>query len=129
MVSIRELGVAPLQSAQQSSRVPINHGYRRHQHVTWIYEALSHSRRAHRSYLAIYTKNQLDDPAAKNRLERLKIECARTGVGLIVFDNDMDFNTYETLVEPRANFADLSEVNDFIATEIVEKDKIIKWLM
>lgn len=97
--------------------------------VHGIYEALSHSRRAHRSYLALYTKNQLDDPAAQNRLERLKIECARTGVGFIVFDNPSDFNTYETLVEPRANFADLSEVNDFIATEIAEKDKIIKWLM
>ncbi len=97
--------------------------------VHGIYEALSHSRRAHRSYLAVYTKNQLNDPAAQNRLERLKIECARTGVGLIMFDNPCDFNTYETLVEPRANFADLSEVNDFIATEITEKDKIIKWLM
>jgi len=97
--------------------------------VHGIYEALSHSRRAHRSYLAVYTKNQLGDLAANSRLERLKIECARTGVGLIVFDDPYDFNTYKPLVEPRANFADLSEVNDFIATEITEKDKILKWLM
>ena len=128
MVSIRELGVAPLQSAQQSSRVPINHGYRRHQHVTWIYEALSHSRRAHRSYLAIYTKNQLDDPAAKNRLERLKMNAHEQESGLLY--STTIWIAYETLLEnSRANFADLSEVNDFIATEIVEKDKIIKWLM
>ena len=60
---------------------------------------------------------------------RLKIECARTGVGLMVFKDPKEFETYETLVEPRANFADLSEVNEFIATQITERDQILKWLM
>jgi hypothetical protein len=98
--------------------------------VHGVYEALSHSRRAHRSYLALYAKKseQADESAAR-RLERLKIECARTGVGLIVFSDPKNFETYDVLVEPRANFADLSEVNEFIATEITEKDKILKWLM
>jgi hypothetical protein len=97
--------------------------------VHGVYEALSHSRRGHRSYLAIYDKNSDHDPEAASKLERLKIECARTGVGLIVFTDPNNFETYETLVEPRANFADLSEVNEFIATQITEKDKILKWLM
>jgi hypothetical protein len=97
--------------------------------VHGVYEALSHSRRAHRSYLALYTKNKETDPNAESRLERLKIECARTGVGLIVFTDPKNFETYDTLVEPRANFADLTEVNEFIATEITERDKILKWLM
>lgn len=86
--------------------------------VHGVYEALSHSRRAHRSYLALYTKNQEADPNAETRLDRLKIECARTGVELMVFSDPKNFKTYETLVEPRANFADLSEVNEFIATQI-----------
>ena len=38
-----------------------------------------------------------------------------------------NFETYDTLAEPRANFADLSEVNEFIATEITERDKILMW--
>ena len=71
--------------------------------VHGVFEALSHSRRAHRSYLAKYTKNQESDPNAESRLDRLKVECARTGVGLIAFTDPNDFETYDTWVEPRVN--------------------------
>jgi hypothetical protein len=64
--------------------------------VHGVYEALSHSRRAHRSYLALYAKPSDQDAKATSRLERLKIECARTGVGLIVFTDPKNFETYDT---------------------------------
>ena len=79
--------------------------------------------------IALYSKDSEKDQNALNRLERLKAECARTGVGLIVFTDPKNFETYETLVEPRANYADLSEVEAFIATDIKEKDQILKWAM
>lgn len=95
--------------------------------VQGVYEALAHSRRAHRSYLALYKKGNLDEKVAE-RLGRVETECARTGIGLIIFTDPKNFETYETRVEPRANPVDLSEVNEFIAREIKDRDQILKWL-
>jgi hypothetical protein len=94
--------------------------------VSAVYEALSHSRRAHRSYLAIYTPNDSGDWL--DRLERIKVECARSGVGLLTFANPSDLSTFKTVVEPKSNWVDLSEVDEFIATQISAREKIRDWL-
>jgi hypothetical protein len=90
--------------------------------VSAVYEALSHSRRAHRSYLAIYLPSS--NTEIQERLDRIKIECARSGVGLLQFSNPDDLSTFETIVEPKANWVDLSEVDEFIARQITNKEKI-----
>jgi hypothetical protein len=94
--------------------------------VDAVYETLSHSRRAHRSYLAIFCPDSGGE--VKRQLERIKLECARTGVGLITFSDPGDFETFETLVEPTGNWADLSEVNEFVATQIADRERIRNWL-
>jgi hypothetical protein len=91
-----------------------------------VYEALSHSRRSHKSYLAIYIPQSTDE--IKKKLERVKIECARTGVGLIVFQDPKDPESFEFLIEPRANWTDLSEVNDFIESSISSRETIRRWV-
>jgi hypothetical protein len=94
--------------------------------VRAVYEALSHSRRAHRSYLAIYLPTENGD--IQERLDRIKAECARSGVGLLRFAKPDDLSTFVTVVEPRANWVDLSEVDEFISTQITDKEKIRDWL-
>jgi hypothetical protein len=94
--------------------------------VRAVYEALSHSRRAHRSYLAIYLP--ADNGEIQERLDRIKVECARSGVGLLLFAKPGDLSTFVTVVEPRANWVDLSEVDEFISTQIADKEKIRDWL-
>lgn len=95
--------------------------------VSSVYEALSHSRRAHRSFLAIHNGNERDH-VFKIKLDRIKAECLRYGVGLIVFSDPGDFETFVTYVEPRANWVDLSDVNEFISTQISGRDRIRRWL-
>lgn len=94
--------------------------------VSAVYEALSHSRRAHRSYLAIYAPQNLG--VAEDRMTRIELECARTGVGLLVFSDPKDLSSFDTIVEPKANWVDLSEVDEFISTQINDKEKIRDWL-
>lgn len=94
--------------------------------VSAVYEALSHSRRAHRSYLAIHVPIA-DAADNQDRMERIKVECARSGVGLLLFADPGDLDTFRTLVEPRANWVDLSEVDEFISTQITDKEKVRDW--
>jgi hypothetical protein len=94
--------------------------------VSAVYEALSHSRRAHRSYLAIYLPTENEE--IRERLDRVTVECARSGVGLLQFAKPDDLSTFVTVVEPRANWVDLSEVDEFISTQITDKEKIRDWL-
>ena len=95
--------------------------------VRAVYEALSHSRRAHRSYLAIYLPTATENADVQERMDRIKAECARSGVGLLRFASPGDLSTFVTVVEPRANWVDLSEVDEFISTQIADKDKIRDW--
>lgn len=94
--------------------------------VSAVYEALSHSRRAHRSYLAIYCpRNHVPQT---ERFDRIKVECARSGVGLIRFTSPDDLATFQTVIEPRANWVDLSEVDEFISTQIEGRERIRDWV-
>ena len=94
--------------------------------VSAVYEALSHSRRAHRSYLAIYAPAESGE--IPDRFDRMKVECLRSGVGLLRFSDPADLSTFVTIVEPSANWVDLSEVDEFISTQIADREKIRDWL-
>jgi hypothetical protein len=69
-----------------------------------------------------------ESTGAAERLERIKVECARSGVGLLQFADPSDLSTFVTVVEPKANWVDLSEVDEFISTQIMAKERIRDWL-
>jgi hypothetical protein len=47
---------------------------------------------------------------------------------LIRFTDPGESSTFTTIVEPKANWVDLSEVDEFIAIQISEREKIRDWL-
>jgi hypothetical protein len=91
-----------------------------------VYEAAAHSAFAHRSYLAFpdskeYEKSPLFD--------RIRDECERFGLGLILFEDVADWDKYNFEVSAERNNPDPQAVNDFIKSQISEKGReaIQRW--
>jgi hypothetical protein len=91
-----------------------------------VYEAAAHSGFAHRSYLAFpdspeYEKSPL--------FERVRDECERFGLGLILFENVADWDKYNFEVASERRTPDPQSVNDFIKTQISERGReaIQRW--
>ena len=85
-----------------------------------VYEAAAHSAFAHRSYLAF--PNPKDDD--KNPLfNRIRDECERFGLGLILFEDVANWDTYSFDVSAARKAPDPQAVNDFIKGQISEKSR------
>ncbi|MGD1073958.1 MAG: hypothetical protein ABSB15_27930 [Bryobacteraceae bacterium] len=86
-----------------------------------VYECAAHSAFAHRSYLAFPDSNEYDNDHPL--FDRIVDECERFGLGLILFDDVADWETYNFQVSARRNNPDPQAVNDFIKAQISEKGR------
>ena len=95
--------------------------------VSGVFETASHSVYAHKSYLAIACPT--GRPEGED-FDRLEVLCKRFGVGLLIFSDVSDFDTYEELLEPVRSSPDPSDVDDFIIAQIskVNQNEIHKML-
>lgn len=93
-----------------------------------VFEAAAHSRFASRSYLCIHLDKT--EPPQKELRERIEEECERFGVGLIVFEDPKEYDTYEFPVEPEITSYDPREVEKFIETQVSPSNKtqLSRWL-
>lgn len=92
-----------------------------------VFEAAAHSAFAHRSYLAFPDSKDYD----KNPLfDRIVDECDRFGLGLILFEDVSNWDTYSFELTAERREPDPRTLNDFIKTQISEKNReeIQRWI-
>lgn len=93
-----------------------------------VYECAAHSAFAHRSYLAFPDSEEY---ATTNHplYDRIADECERFGLGLIVFADVANWDTYTFEVSAKRNNPDPRAINDFIKGQISEKsrEEIQRW--
>ena len=82
--------------------------------VAAVYEALSHSRRATKSYLAVCIPEQGDDKG----ISLIRPECERVGVGLIKFSEPPKHQDFEVMIDPQEMFPHPDELELFIEDQI-----------
>ncbi len=85
--------------------------------VAGVFETAAHSAFSHNSYLAIQVS---EDAEQSPDLERIRAECRRLQVGLILFSDPAEWGTWEIAVEPGHRAPDPAAVNEFIATQVDE---------
>lgn len=93
--------------------------------VAAVYEALAHRRAATHSYVLLHVPDDKQPPAA---LEAVIAEARRHGIGVIVFANPSDYNTWdEKVVADRAE-PEPSALDDFVRVQLPEpaRNKIEK---
>lgn len=88
--------------------------------VKGVFETASHTRFAHRSYLAVFLP---DGPPDSDSFSRLLKECERFGIGFIYFAQPDDWTTYETLVDPVRQSPDPEEVDAYIRNVTTQKGR------
>ncbi len=89
-------------------------------HVTDVFRAAAHHAFAHKSCLAIHISRK---GLASPDLERIKSECRKLLVGLIVFTDPNDYKTTDLLVEPIRIEPDPRDINDFITKQISSENQ------
>lgn len=89
--------------------------------ITGVFETASHSRFATKSYLSIYLPLDWDDD--DEDLSRIRGECERFKVGLILFTDPADFDTWDFKIEPDRQNPDPSDMNEFITQQLGEDSK------
>ena len=91
-----------------------------------VFEAAAHSAFAHRSYLAFPDSDDYDESPL---YDRISVECERFGLGLILFEDVANWDTYDFQVPAKFREPDPQAVNDFIKTQISEKSRenIQRW--
>jgi hypothetical protein len=92
-----------------------------------VFETAAHSRVATKSYLVIHRTNE--GPATED-LDRIESECVRFGLGLILFADPKNYETWEYRVEPRRQEPDPFDVEEFVQTQVpsTDQERIRKWL-
>jgi hypothetical protein len=91
-----------------------------------VCECAAHSAFANRSYLAFPDAKEYEDNAL---YDRISDECERFGLGLILFGDVANWDTYSFQVLAKRNNPDPRAVNDFIKGQISEKsrEEIQRW--
>jgi hypothetical protein len=91
-----------------------------------VYECAAHSAFANRSYLAFPDADAYD---TNPLFDRILDECERFGLGLILFGEVANWDTYNFEVSAKRNNPDPRSVNDFIKAQISEKsrEEIQRW--
>jgi hypothetical protein len=83
-----------------------------------VFECAAHSVYANRSYLAIHVAEESETQSEEySRIER---ECERFGLGLIIFSDSKDVESYEVTVDADRRIPDPAEVDKFIASQLKE---------
>jgi hypothetical protein len=91
-----------------------------------VYECAAHSAFANRSYLAFPDSDTYD---TNPLFDRILDECERFGLGLILFENVADWDSYDFQLSAKRQLPDPRGVNDFIKGQISEKgrEEIQRW--
>ncbi len=91
--------------------------------VTGVFEAAAHSRAATRSCV-LYHRPNFDEEESL----RIMQEAQRLGIGLIVFDNPADYDTWEILVAPTRRQPEPEAVEEFIEVQLSQqiKDELLR---
>ena len=91
-----------------------------------VYECAAHSAFANRSYLAFPDSDAYD---TNPLFDRIVDECERFGLGLVLFKDVGDWDTYNFEIAAKRNNPDPRGVNDFIKGQISEKsrEEIQRW--
>jgi hypothetical protein len=91
-----------------------------------VFETAAHSAFAHRSYLAFPDSKDYDNNPL---FDRILDECERFGLGLILFEDVANWDTYTFEVSAERKDPDPQSVNDFIKGQISEKsrEEIKRW--
>lgn len=91
-----------------------------------VYEAAAHSAFAHRSFLAFPAFKDYD---RNPTFERIRQECLRFNLGLILFEDVAVWDTYEFELDELSSQPEPHRVNDFIKGQISEKNReeIQRW--
>jgi hypothetical protein len=87
--------------------------------VTAVFEALSHARRATRSFVALEVPEDVDD-RVKTILTRCEEEAGRLGIGLITFVDAGDFSTWDERVDAKRQETDGELLEEFLLEQIAE---------
>lgn len=88
--------------------------------VESVFETAAQSVFAHKSYLCIHLPHGKPETEMFEKIQR---QCENFGVGLMIFENPNDWETYETLIEPIRKNPDPYEVNLFITQQLNESLK------
>lgn len=87
--------------------------------ITAVYEAVSHSKFATRSYVVFPFPDEDEQTEEEaERFEAVLNEALRHGVGVITMTEPGDFDTWYEHAEPEHSDPELQRVNDFIATQL-----------
>lgn len=87
-----------------------------------VYEAAAHSAFAHKSYLAIHApKPRL--VRESREFDRLVEHAERFGIGVMVFQNPADWDTYEVVLEAVRGQPDPGDVDDFVETQLDKESR------
>lgn len=87
--------------------------------VTAVFEALSHARRATRSFVALEVPEHADD-RTETILTRCETEAGRLGIGLITFTDAGDFSTWEERVDAKREDTDGELLEEFLLEQFTE---------
>ncbi len=88
--------------------------------VESVFETASQSVFAHKAYLCVHLTSGKPET---EEFERIQRQCEVFGIGLIVFEKPEDWETYETVIEPKRKDPDPYEVNLFIKQQLSDKSK------
>ncbi|AKF86607.1 hypothetical protein MFUL124B02_30195 [Myxococcus fulvus 124B02] len=93
--------------------------------VTGIFEAAAHARTATHAFALL----QLPDDPDDSDISRLTSEAQRMGVGLILFQDPSDFETWDFMVDPVRKEPDPSLLEQFVVTQLSEtaRNKLLRW--
>ena len=96
--------------------------------ITVVYEALSHRRAAHYSYVLAQIPEDAS-PEDVEILDDIVSEASEHGIGVVTFSAADNYETWEVRVEADRNEPDPADLNDFLASQASStfKDHIQRW--
>lgn len=95
--------------------------------VTAVYEALAHRRAATQSYVLLHCIKPEENTEL---LERIREEAERHGIGMIVASDVKDYETWNTMSEPKRVDPDPELLNEFVALQLTSgsRDELAAWV-
>ncbi|MYR07757.1 hypothetical protein GTV32_16255 [Gordonia sp. SID5947] len=82
-----------------------------------VFEALAHRRASTHAYVLIEVRNILAE-AHRQQLDAVKRTAIEHGVGVIVFDDPADYETWDEIVVAQRSETSPELLNDFIETQV-----------